>query len=239
MPGPFQPFSTQHHITLAIGGITILALLILGKLGGKLRKTATGLLVFFNLAAYPLNLLAWNSAEYGADLDNALPLHLCDVAAFIAGFALLFRRPLLMALTYYWGLAATLQALLTPAITVGFPAWPFITFFLQHFAIVAAAVYMPIVEGWQPEKPFFKSPFTAYLCALAYLLTAMAANALMKTNFGFTMHPPENPSLIDHLGPWPWYLLSFNILCFAIFCVLTIPFLFLRSGGPEKALIAR
>src|SRR5712692_11444841 len=43
-----------------------------------------------------------------------LPLQLCDVAIFIAALALLTRHPLLVEVSYFWGLAGTIQALFTP-----------------------------------------------------------------------------------------------------------------------------
>ncbi len=43
---------------------------------------------------------------------------------------------------------------------------------------------------------------------MAYLGLAVAMNALTGANYAYASRPPENPSLLDHLGPWPWYLLS-------------------------------
>jgi len=162
-------------------------------------------------------------------MENILPLHLCDIAAMTAGFALLTKRPVLCALTYFWGLAATLQALLTPALGIGYPSWPFITFFTHHFAIVAAALYLPIVEGWRPKQPLWKTPLEVYGWSVAYLVFALTANNLLDTNFGFASRPPENPSLIDHLGPWPWYLFSMQFIAICLFLLLALPL----RGGPE------
>lgn len=229
----FHPFTTEHYATLAVGAVIALVLLLMGRAGGTMRRISTAVLVFGNLAAYPLSQWAWQNSGLDTSLDNLLPFHLCDVAAIVAGFALWTKRRTLMMLTYYWGLAATMQALITPAIEVGFPAWPFIVFFIQHFAIVIAALHMPLVEGWRPEKPFVKTPFRGYLYTLAYLLSVLAINFTLGSNFGFANHPPANPSLIDHLGPWPWYLLSFNVLCFVIFCALTLPFV--RSMGKTNS----
>jgi len=178
---------------------------------------------FFNLSAYPLNQAAWLSLGKQMELDNILPFHLCDIAAMTAGFALLTKRPALCALTYFWGLAATLQALLTPAVGVGFPNWPFITFFIQHFAIVGAALYLPIVEGWRPRQPLWSDPLRVYGWSVAYLAFALGVNHLLQTNFGFANRPPENPSLIDHLGPWPWYLLSMQAIAICLFLLLALP----------------
>lgn len=220
---PFQPFSREHLAAVIIGGVVVAVLLTVGRRGGNGRTLTTALLAFANLSAYPLNQAAWLSLGKPLALENILPLHLCDIAAMTAGFALITKRPALCALTYFWGLAATFQALLTPAIGVGFPAWPFVTFFIQHFAIVAAALYLPVVEGWRPRQPLWKSPLQAYGWSLAYLVFAMSVNRLLETNFGFASRPPDNPSLIDHLGPWPWYLLWMQVIAIILFLLLALP----------------
>ena len=220
---PFHPFSREHFVTVAIGAVVVGALLVAGRRGGRLRLTATALLAFANLSAYPFSQAAWLSLGKPIALDNSLPLHLCDIAAFTAGFALITRRPLLCALTYFWGLAATFQALLTPAISVGFPSWPFVTFFIQHFAIVGAALYLPIVEGWRPKQPLWQGPVEVYMWSVIYLAGALAVNPVLDTNFGFASRPPDNPSLIDHLGPWPWYLFSMQAIGGVLFFLLALP----------------
>jgi len=231
MPASFQPFTSQHLAAVICGLALVVGCLIAGRRGGQGRRLATALLAFINLSAYPLGQAAWLTFEGHKSLDNILPFHLCDIAAITAGFALLTRRPLLCSLTYFWGLAATLQALLTPAITVGFPHWPFIMFFIHHFAVVAAAVYLPVIEGWRPKQPFWRSPLEVYGWSVLYLGFAMLVNGALGTNFGFASRPPDNPSLIDHLGPWPWYLVAMLGIALALFLLLALPFRKVPSGG--------
>jgi hypothetical integral membrane protein (TIGR02206 family) len=208
---------------MLIGAIAVAAFIAAGKRGGRSRRLATALLAFLNLSAYPIGQAAWWLHGNSPGLESVLPFHLCDVAAITAGFALLTKRPTLCALTYFWGLAATMQALLTPALGNGFPSWPFVSFFLHHFAIVAAALYLPIVEGWRPEQPLWKSPLQVYGWSIAYLLLALAVNHFLGTNFGFASRPPSTPSLIDHLGPWPWYLFSMQAFAICLFLLLALP----------------
>lgn len=199
--------------------------LLAGRRGGESRKRATALLAFINLLVFPLNLGAWLSMEVAKSWDNLLPFHLCDVAAITAALALITKRPLLCSLTYFWGLAATIQGLATPAISVGFPAPAFFIFFVHHFAVVIAALYLPIAVGWRPALPLWKGPLETYGWSVVYLAFAMTLNKLLGSNFGFAAHPPENPSLIDHLGPWPWYLFSMQGIALVFFFLLTLPFL--------------
>ena len=231
MPQPFHPFSQQHLCVVLIGAAIITAIIVIGKRGGKSQLATTGLLAFFCLTTYPLGLAAWLSLDQDKSLDNLIPFHLCDLAAITGGFALLTRRPLLASLTYFWGLAATMQGLLTPAITVGFPSWPFVMFFVQHFVIVGTALYLPIVDGWRPKSPLWKSPLEVYGWSLAYLAFAMAVNKILGTNFGFAARPPDNPSLIDHLGPWPWYLVSMSAIALVLYFLLALPFARAKQPG--------
>jgi hypothetical integral membrane protein (TIGR02206 family) len=235
MPHSFQPFSTQHFAAVATGLVIAAAFILIGRRGGDGRALATRLLAFLNFSALPLNLLAWGMFDGVKSIDNFLPLHLCDVAALTAGCALLTKHPLLCALTYFWGLAATLQGLLTPALTVGFPHFPFVMFFVHHFAVVTAALYLPLVEGWRPQRPAWKAVREIYAWSLVYLAVAMTANFLLGSNFAFAARPPDNPSLIDHLGPWPWYLLAMQGIGITFFFLLALLFVRRRKTFDSKS----
>src|SRR5437660_9484513 len=72
-----------------------------------------------------------------------LPLQLCDVAIFVAAAALWTRNQLLVEITYFWGLAGTLQALLTPDLgTQHFPSYPYFQYYVAHGGVVAAALLL-------------------------------------------------------------------------------------------------
>ena len=63
------------------------------------------------------------------------------------------------------------------------------------------------------------------------LAFAMTVNKILGTNFGFAAGPPPNPSLIDHLGPWPWYLVSMSAIAFVLYLLLALPFAGRERGG--------
>ena len=220
----FTPFTAEHYVPLLIGVLFTVVIIVLGRRNARWKLITTGILAVLNLGAYAYSQASWMSLGEPIDLDNSLPLHLCDLAAIIAGFALLTRNSLLCTLTYCWGLAATAQALITPALGVGFPSWPHVSFFAQHFAIVAAAFYLPLVDGWRHKCPRWRTPLTALLMGIAYQAVSLIFNKILNTNFGFTMHKPLNPSLMDHLGPWPWYLMAMWPLAFILFYLLCLPF---------------
>ena len=65
-----------------------------------------------------------------------------------------------------------------------------------------------------------------WLVTFAYAAIILAVNLALGTNFLFIARKPITPSLLDWLGPWPWYLLSLQpavvvvmLLCYAPFWV--------------------
>jgi len=99
---------------------------------------------------------------------------------------------------------------------------------------VGAALYLPIVRGWRSGRPWWKGPLTALLWANAYLILSMGVNAWLGTNFGFTARKPVNPSLLDHMGPWPWYLLGMQALAVVLFSLLALPVLGKRNEPQSR-----
>jgi uncharacterized membrane protein YwaF len=47
---------------------------------------------------------------------------------------------------------------------------------------------------------------------------------VLGTNFAFASRPPDNPSLIDHLGRWPLYLFAMQGIALTLYLLLALPF---------------
>ena len=214
---------------MAAGAVAIAGLIALGRRGGRARAAATGLLAFGCLGAYTFTQLAWNLGGDVARFEDALPFHLCGIVAFVAGFALITRRPILCEITYYWGLAASLQGILTPALEYGFPHPVFFAFFANHLAIVATALYLPLGLGWRPRRPLIRTVGRVILWSEVYFVVMFPLNFLLGTNYGFLREKPPGPSLPDHFGPWPWYLLSLQVALVVALTLLSLPFANKRS----------
>src|ERR1700719_1361525 len=74
---------------------------------------------------------------------NSVPLQLSDLAPVAAVYALWSQRQWAFALTYYWGLVLSTQALITPVLYApDFPNYKFIAFWTIHLLVVWAAVYL-------------------------------------------------------------------------------------------------
>lgn len=163
---------------------------------------------------------------------SLLPLQLCDVAIVIAAAACWWRVPLLVELTYFWGLAGTLQAVLTPDLGAPFPELAFFQFVVGHLVIVLAAAYL--VAGLRlPPRP--GAARRVFVLTAGYTAAVGVVDAVSGADFMFLRSPPAHWSLLSVLGPWPWYLLSAAALAWVLFLLLELPFR-RRSRGTAAVL---
>jgi hypothetical integral membrane protein (TIGR02206 family) len=143
-------------------------------------------------------------------------MHLCDWTTFVMATALITRRQAWFDLAYFWGLAGTLQAVFTPDLAYDFPHFYFISFNIAHSGIIAGVLYLCLGPGLRPR---LASLWRAFLWLQFYL----------DTNYGYLCRKPSRPSLLDHFGPWPWYVLTLEAAALLSFALYYAPFA-LRDG---------
>jgi hypothetical integral membrane protein (TIGR02206 family) len=166
----------------------------------------------------------------GSPLAQSLPLQLCDVGIFVAGFALWFRRQWLVELTYFWGLTGTLQALLTPDLSQHFPTYPYFQYYIAHGGVVASALLLVFGLGLHPRRPAV--PRVAAI-TVAYAAFVGAVDALTGANYMYLRSKPATPTLLDAMGPWPWYILVAGPVALVLFVALDAVARVVRSRPPR------
>jgi hypothetical integral membrane protein (TIGR02206 family) len=154
-------------------------------------------------------------------VERSLPLQLTDAVTLVAVAALWSWGPLLVELTYFWGLSASLQAVLTPDLGQAFPSVFYFTYFTTHSGAVIAAVLLVFGLGMAPRRG---AVGRVYLATVAFAALAAAADLLTGGNYMFLREKPERASLLDLLGPWPWYIAAAALLALALYVLLDLPF---------------
>jgi hypothetical integral membrane protein (TIGR02206 family) len=166
-------------------------------------------------------------------LDFNLPLHLTDVVTIVSVLALWTPRPLLVELTWFWGLTASLQAVITPDLgTADFPELLFWTFFITHAGAVVAALVLVVGRGNTPRPG---AVWRAFAATLAVAAAAAIADLLTGGNYMWLREKPEAGSLLDVMGPWPWYIVSAAALALLLFVLLAAPFTRRDPPRPPRA----
>lgn len=155
-------------------------------------------------------------------VQTALPLNLCDVALVIA--AITCTRPrwqLGVELTYFCGMAGTLQGVVTPDLAAPFPDVEFFEFVVGHVGIVIAALYLVI--GLR-KAPRHGSVIKVFAITLGYTALVGVFDWLADANYMYLDHIPRRTSLLSVLGPWPWYIASAAAVAVVLFGILDLPF---------------
>ena len=154
-------------------------------------------------------------------VQTTLPFYLCDAASLLLGIALLTRHQRCAETGYFWGLAGTSQGLLTPTLQHSWDQPEYYAFFLQHGGVPVAAIALAWGAGLGPQPGAW---WRIVRWSWVYMAIIFAITFVLSTNYGFLNAKPEVPTLLDHLGPWPWYLLSLQAIAFTLYWLLYLPF---------------
>jgi len=213
-----KPFGLFHWVT-------IFAFLYLVR---RLRRRGVALRGTPALAPYR-RALGWTIlvAQLIADLiqyrvaDNiktALPLQVCDLAAYGAAAMFLFPSRRLHAVLFFWGFGLCHQALITPSVREGFLHYGYWYYWGIHAMIFLAAGWAVTVDRFRPE---LRDVRFASLALLAYTLGAMVVDELLAANYGFVGRTtPRFRTLVQELGPWPERVLVMYVMAVGMFLVL-------------------
>lgn len=220
--GRFTAYGPSHWAVLALF-VTGAAALVLaghahrGTVGSRRFGRAFAMLILavqLPLQIYVLLPGQWN-------VNYSLPLQLCDLAWLTAVYALWTRRRWACALTYYWGLTLTSQAFLTPELSApDFPSREYLMFWAMHCFIVWTAIYLTWGLGIRPDWGSFRTAVGITGCWAGAML---GFNALTGADYGFLNRKPAGRSLLDVLGPWPWYLAAELVIALAVWALITWP----------------
>lgn len=226
-PGPrrFELFGADHLVVLGLTLAVGFALVALARRYGEGRvglalRAGVALALLAGVAFYVVAELRQGEVH----LLALLPLHLCDAAIFVAVFALVTRRPLACELVYFWAFSGSTLAMLTPEVWYAFPDWRFVVFFSMHALTVVAAAVLVFGLGCRPRPG---AAWRAFGLTALYAGFVAAVDVAFDANFLYLRAKPATPTLLDHFGPWPWYLVVAGIVGLALFHLLALPF---RSG---------
>jgi len=214
-----RQFSDAHVAALAVLAVTAGASVWVAR-----RRSGRWLTIWARALA--LLILAGWVGEYIADaargawtVEQDLPLQLTDAVSAAAVLALWSRRALLVELVYFWALTASLQALLTPDLGESFPSVYYFTYFGYHTGAVVAACFLVFGCRLYPRPGAFARVFAL---TLAFSAVAGVGDIITGGNYMYLRDKPVHNSLLNLMGPWPWYIVSTAALAIAMLLVLQL-----------------
>ena len=214
----FIPFSLFHLATVFGFAAAMLAACKYGRRCGEGPREARfrrrwGWFVLVYQSWYTLGYLFPHVFFFPKEFswEESLPLQLCDLAAFVAGAAMVWQTRWLRTLLYFWGLGLSTQAFFTPTVAVGLGSAKYWMFWVGHTMIIGSAVYDVVVLRYRPTT---KDLLIAIAISVGFVVTVVGTNLLLdrsgllaegvRANYGYVGNTtPKNPTVIDNLGSWP------------------------------------
>lgn len=170
----------------------------------------------------------------GERLADVLPFHLCGASVFLTVAMLITGSRAIFELLYFWGLTGATMAILTPDIKYPFPHLLYITFFWSHALIIIGVLLMMTLRGYRPT---LRSLWRAVIITNVYMVFVAFIDVALDANYLFLRHKPEGATLVDFLGPWPWYIAGLEVVGLVCFFLVYSPYLVLdawRARHPRR-----
>ena len=228
----FYLFGAQHLITLAVIGSLCALVAWLARNGTPRSCMWLRRSLGIALLGYVACVYTQQGIAYGLGWSYSLPLELCNLVLIACIISLFKPNQFISEIAYFWGLGGVLQATLTPDLGRGFPSWDFLLFFWGHGATLMAIIFLVFSREFRLRK----GNILRMMIALnIYALVVGSVDALMGWNYGYLCHKPTMPSLLDLLGPWPWYLLSLEGIALLTFLILNWLYRLLVACNKEIA----
>ena len=222
----FQTFSFEHNSYLL--GL-LLMWIILPLIGKKfLSKVLQRNVVFILIAVTLLQELLHYFFKINLntfDIAQDLSLHMCGISVFISCYALYTKNQAAFELSFFWGLAGALQAVLTPDPT-RFHFGYISTFwsFLSHGIIIMNVFWLIFVDNMRCRKNSLLN--TILVTNGAIFIIGIINSAIGNgANYWFICEKPsgDSPFLI---GEWPYYLFTFQLAGILFMSLIYLPMWF-------------
>lgn len=224
----FEAYTMEHFLPIIIAILIGWAsIVVANRRLSERQKTILGTF----LAMFPFFCIIGRltyvvlAGSYDPALD--LPFFMCRFVALILPFVIYTRQRFLLGILYFWVLAGTVNAVITPDLFSNFGHWEYILYFVYHLMLIVAIIYAACVYkfqiGWRDYR-------NAVLGVIVFTIFSIGINFLLKANYNYLSEKPEVASMLDYMGPWPWYIFVGYLLMFFLFFLALLPYLFKRKA---------
>ncbi|MFN7250204.1 MAG: TIGR02206 family membrane protein [Anaerobacillus sp.] len=178
-------------------------------------------ILFGTLVISEIGILVWSISTGLWDIRYNLPLHLCTISLLSSSYMLVTSSYRVFEIIYFFGVGGAFQAIITPELFYTFPHFRFLHYFIAHFAIILAILYMIWVCKFMIT---FKSALKSFVVLNCIAVVAFTVNHVTGANYMFLARKPATPSILDWLGPYPYYIVTLEFIAIALFLFLCLPF---------------
>lgn len=201
----FSLFGISHFAPIVV---MIAIILLIAKFADKIRNSKCDKAFRYILAfalicsemSYYWRLVAVPSL--GANPAANLPISVCGWAVIFCSFMIVGKTQSLFDISYFWLLAGSIFALITPTVLTyaGPTRFRYYQFWSEHTLGYIAIFYMIFVHKMRPTV---KSAIRSYIALVVLAVIAYFSNVIIGdgANYLFLARPEAAPSVLDILPP--------------------------------------
>ena len=201
----FRLFTLAHILPVIVAiGVILLIYKFRNQIASfkyeKVVRMTFGFILIITEMSYYWRLVGMPSL--GPNPVEHLPIAVCGWVAIFGSYMLIGKNQTLFDIIYFWLLAGSVFALITPAVITytGPTRFRYYQFWIEHIGGFIAIFYMIFVHGMRPT---IKSAFKSYgalmiMCVIAYFANQIIGNG---ANYLYMARPEAAPSILDILPP--------------------------------------
>ena len=201
----FSNFTLAHFLPILLTAVLIYVIYRCRDRIGEMKNEryfryilAFGLII--SEMAYYWRLIAIPSL--GPNPVDHLPITVCGWVAVFGSYMLIGKSQTLFDLSYFWSLAGSTFALITPTVITytGPTRFRYYQFWAEHLLCYVAIFYMIFVHKMRPKKMSIVKAYggLVILAVIAYFANRMIGPG---ANYLFMARPEDTPSVLDVLPP--------------------------------------
>lgn len=217
----FERWSLQHFGILLATAVLSWAAVSRARSAGPKTARRLGAFMAWVQIVNTLAYMAYRIFTGAWDLRYDLPMEFCNWSLVFSLIALFTWNRTMAEVSYYWVMSGSLQGVITPDLETGFPHVYFFVFFINHCGLVISALFLVFGLGLAPTRG---SVLRAAGFLVLYAASASLVNLAVGGNYGYLRTKPAAGSLMDYMGPWPWYIVTLHTIAFVLFGLLYLPF---------------
>lgn len=217
----FSMFSGSHLSVLAVICASLIGIYAYRRQLTQCINRKTEISIAFFLLLIEVFYHIWMVTTDSWKLRHAIPLELCSISLFLTVGLLLTQKKVIYEVLLFTGLLGASQALFTPYLNYDFPHFRFFHFFAVHAFLVIVPLYFTWIKGYRPT---IYSVLKTMLFLNLLIPVVISVNNWTGGNYLYLSHKPDSASLLDLLGPYPWYILSLEILALVLSLLIWLLF---------------
>lgn len=217
----FITFGAQHLIVILFCILTGYLFINWAKSLSKEKQFKIGAIFAISISLAVVFWLSLKIYTKGFNIKEDLPLQLCNFMAFLLPVIAFSKNKTYHTILFFWIIAGTTHALITPTLREGFPNYIFLKYWYIHAGLVTFALYSVFVYKFHPT---LKSVFISFGILQIYIVSMFAINSLLGSNYFYTNHKPAAASALDFFGEYPKYIIFVEIFMIPYFLLFYLPF---------------